>query len=217
MPGRERTAWLVLFFLLVGVLVPTASVLWFLNESARRDAEHARERVIEAYRGQLPLIRGRIDSFWRERGARLAERGRAGPQADFARIVTSGLADAVILLDDRGVPAYPSTTLAAPGIDPGDAPSTAARQARTEIRDRVRAGDREGAIRRIERQFAVGGDTARGADADGRLIAADELLLALQLLKRDDPRFPRLRDRLTSRLDDYGTAMPSAQRLFLMN
>src|SRR5438067_9705189 len=191
MLGRERTASLVLFFLLVGVLVPTASVLWFLNETARRDAEEARARVLEAYRGQLPLIRGRIDSFWSERGARLAERGRSGPAADFARIVNTGLADSVVLLDDRGLRAYPSAT-ASSGSDTGDASSAAARDARAAIRARVRAGDRERAVREIERQFSVGAG-ARGVDDDGRLIAADELLLALQLLKRDDARFARVR------------------------
>src|SRR5947208_11410067 len=138
MLGRERTAWLVLFFLLVGVLVPTASVLWFINETARRDAEEARARVLEAYRGQLPLIRGRIDSFWSERGTRLAERGRSGPAGDFARIVTTGLADSVVLLDGRGLPAYPSATASSGS----DASSAAARDARAAIRARVRAGDR---------------------------------------------------------------------------
>jgi len=213
--GRERTAWLVLFFLMVGVLVPTASVLWFINETARRDAEAARQSVIEAYRGQLPLIRGRIDSFWNERAARLAERGSSGLSSDFKQIVTGGLADSVVLLDDRGLPAYPSATSVGPAAG-AERTSVAARQAREEIRELVRTGDREGAVRAIDRRFAIG-IMVRGADRDGRLIAADELLLALQLLKRDDLRFPRIRDRLTSLLNDYDVAVPSAQRLFVMN
>jgi signal transduction histidine kinase len=55
-------------------------------------------------------------------------------------------------------------------------------------------------------------------DLQGRLIAADEQLLALRLMKTSDARRPPTIGRLAGWLDDYGGApIPSAQRLFLMD
>ena len=50
-------------FLLLGVLLPTACVLWFMNEAARSQAESARQSVSEAYRGQLRMLRDRVGEF----------------------------------------------------------------------------------------------------------------------------------------------------------
>lgn len=58
---------------------------------------------------------------------------------------------------------------------------------------------------------------ARGRDALGRLIAADEQLLSVQLMKPTDRRFAAAVERLAALLGDYEhVSMPSAQRLFLM-
>ena len=246
--NHERMTWIVLFYLLLGVLVPTASVLWFVNETARSEATSARQSVTEAYRGQLLLVRGRIDSFWNERSAVLAERGAARRPSDFKKIVTDGLADSVVLLDDRGVPAYPTSVLA-PVIESGferpewqaaealeasqtrwseaaaayaklarseKTPSLVARAAQAEVRCLVQSGNKEAALRAIQEYFLRGGDV-RGISPQGRLIAADEWLLSLQLLNQGDLRFSPILGRLAALLNDYdGVLMPSAQRLFLM-
>ena len=52
----ERSSMLGLLFLVVGILLPTASVLWFMNEAMTAQLAAAREKVTEAYRGQLRLI-----------------------------------------------------------------------------------------------------------------------------------------------------------------
>jgi signal transduction histidine kinase len=246
--NQERTTWMVVLFLLLGVLVPTASVLWFINASARSEAAAARQTVTEAYRGQLRLVRGRIDSYWNERAALLAQQRASGRPSDFKRIVIDGLADSVVLVDDRGSAVYPAAGRA-PWALPDErpewqaaqalesspvrwseaaaayarlastaaTPSLAARAVQAEIRCLVKTGNREDALRAIERHFGTGG-AARGTDSQGRLIAADELLLSMQLLKPGDPRFPENAARLATILNDYdGVSMPSAQRLFLMN
>src|SRR5690606_20832292 len=54
-------------------------------------------------------------------------------------------------------------------------------------------------------------------DAQRRMIAADALLMAIQLTKASDARRTLAAERLHEMLADYDSvAMPSAQRLFLM-
>jgi len=157
-------------------------------------------------------------------------------------------ADAVVLLDDRGMPVYPSLPPAprphptadrpewrtvesteragrfteAAAIWEGLAgaeknPSLAALAVQGQIRCLVRAGQRDAAWAAIDRHFA-GGPLSRAQDLDGRLIAADDQLLALHLLKRTDPRFASLASRMAVALNaDDGPPMPSGQRLFLMD
>jgi hypothetical protein len=90
--GQDRSTWLVLLFLTVAVLAPTACVLWFMNEAAKNQADAARQRVTEAYRGQLRFLREGIDSFWQHRSAELAAAPAGGP-VDFQKTIASGLAD----------------------------------------------------------------------------------------------------------------------------
>ena len=68
----------------------------------------------------------------------------------------------------------------------------------------------------IERYFGRSPSAAR--DLEGRLIAADEQLLALHLLHGGDPRFMGIVQRLAAILNNYnGPPMVSAHRLFLMS
>src|SRR5579871_3594502 len=92
-----RGAWLALAFLALGVVVPTVSILWFMNEAARAQSEAARQSVAEAYRGQLRLLGEKLDSFWMARLDAIDKAAGQGQAPDFARIVKAGLADAVVL------------------------------------------------------------------------------------------------------------------------
>jgi len=95
-----------LFALLVLLtLVPAAFVLWFMNAAVTAENESARQRVREAYRGQLRLVRARLDPLWRAQAARLA--GTGTPFDQFERLVTDGLAEGVVLLDDAGHVVFP--------------------------------------------------------------------------------------------------------------
>src|ERR1051325_11341538 len=49
--------WLVPLLLLVGVLAPTACLLWFLNVAVNNQRDASRRKLAEAYRGQLILLR----------------------------------------------------------------------------------------------------------------------------------------------------------------
>ena len=94
----------------------------------------------------------------------------------------------------------------------------AARAISAQARCLVRAGRRAEAIDLLA--DTLGGERfARAADADGRLIAADAELRALELI--DDPsdrRYQRVAGRLAHRLVDYSPfSLGSAQRRFLLN
>jgi len=237
---QDRSTLLLAIFLLVAVLAPSGAVLWFMNETARGESDAARQRVTEAYRGQLRLLRDRVTEWWRSRRAALD-----GAPSFLPALKASG-ADSVVLLDERARPSYPSlpapparfqlingamlqaeTAEQLKRFAEAEAAwrkmAVSARDDNTEalaaqgaIRCLLRAQRRDAALAAIEQYF--GANRLSGAhDADGRLITADEQLLALHLLKRGDPRFPALAQHLAARLNDYGPPlMPSAQRLFLM-
>ena len=244
--NRDWSSWRLAAFLLVGVLAPSGSVLWFMNEAARSQAESARQSVTAAYRGQLRLLRERVDGWWKARAAAL-DTGEAAVPSAFVSAMKRAGADAVVLLDGRSSPVYPmratgpaaDATVKEPAWREAEsqereqhlpeaavrwadlaksqrAPALAARAAQGEIRCLVRAGQRQAALAAIHRYFTAG-PASRASDLEGRLIAADEQLLALHLLPRNDARFPRIAQQLAVVLNDYnGPLMPSAQRLFLM-
>src|SRR4051812_34800644 len=91
--GHDRSTWLVLLFLIVGVAAPAACVVWFMNEAAESQAASAKQAVMDAYRGQLKFIRDRVDQAWKARLAELDRQAGIGSPQDFARIATKKLAD----------------------------------------------------------------------------------------------------------------------------
>jgi len=236
--NQDRSSYLLALFFLLGVLVPSGSVLWFMNDAATSQAEAARQRVTEAYRGQLRLLRGRVDEWWKSRSAALDHAAR------FDQALHAMNADAVILLDEHGSLVYPTPPLYAASdttseradwqqaearerekkLDEAAAlweklarserdPNRAARAMQSWVRCLVRMGRKDAAIAVIENCLSRLGEAR---DLEGHLIGADEQLLAFRIMRRTDARFPALVQRLAAALNDYTLAMPSAQRLFLM-
>jgi signal transduction histidine kinase len=115
----DRSAVLGLLFFVLGILLPTGSVLWFMNEAMTAQLAAARQELTAAYRGQLRLIGERVAERWRGRADALALTADEPPAAAIARLGTAGLADAVFVSDDEGAPAYPRRpSLAAVRADP---------------------------------------------------------------------------------------------------
>jgi signal transduction histidine kinase len=247
-PGRDSERWLVPLFLLIGVLAPTACVLWFMNIAVDNQREASQRKLAEAYRGQLTLLRDRMDSYWEKRAVDLERESHDGAApAVFARLVEQGLADSAVCLGRDGAPAYPILRISTapdstfkqadwmaarslesqraffaaaeayaaiaknePDID------MAARAEQARIRCLMNGSDKSAALAAIEQSFG-GGRLARGTDLQGRLIAADEQLLAIHLAGREDQRYVRAVRRLEAMINDYaGSPMPAPQRLFLM-
>ncbi len=102
----DGSTWL---FVLLGLLtlLPAACVLWFMNDALSRESAASHQRVLEAYRGQLRLVRSRLDPIWRMHAASL--NAKAGsPAQRFQQLITSESAEGAILLSPDGAVEYPA-------------------------------------------------------------------------------------------------------------
>jgi signal transduction histidine kinase len=235
-----------LLALALGIALPAVAVIWFMTEAASNQSDAARQRLSDALRGQLRLLRERLESGWTARVARLRE-DASGDAASFHRLVTSGGVDSLVRLEAaRGAYAVPP----APAPSAGDPKrrvrwqtaaaleasgnygaaaaeyavlatdernaSDAARAAQAHVRALVGARDETAALDAIGRYFS-GPPLVMGVDRHGRLIAADARLMALRLLRPSDRRWTSAVERLAAMVNDYrAVALPPGQRLFLM-
>lgn len=219
--------------LAVGVLAPTAAVIWFMTEAASSQSEAARQSVNEAWRGQLRLLRNRVDASWKSRAAAIDAPASRG---DYPGTLDASGADAVILLRRDGSVAYPQRPapkppdtaprlLAAEALEaePGRLAeaadvysrlassakgATAEIAAQGHIRCLRRLRNREAMLTAVDRYFAQSTSS----------IAANAYLLAVDTLPVSDKRRARFAGRLTAMLNDYErTSLPSPQRVFLMS
>jgi hypothetical protein len=107
-PGRGM--WPVLLLLLAAVVVPTACVLWFMNEAMRNERLAVRQKQADAYRPQLTGVAGRLDAPWKEKAEALSKaQAGSAPAATFARLVGDGVCDAALIYDAAGRLLYPSS------------------------------------------------------------------------------------------------------------
>jgi signal transduction histidine kinase len=98
------TRLLVLLVLLT--VLPAIGILWLMNRAVATETAAAQQQVLEAYRGQLRLVRSRLDPIWRAHAAHLEE-GDATPEQRFTQLVTREQADGVLVLADNGTLLYP--------------------------------------------------------------------------------------------------------------
>jgi two-component system, OmpR family, phosphate regulon sensor histidine kinase PhoR len=230
---NDRGAWLVPLFLAIGVLLPTAGVLWFMNEAARSQYQAARQILQEAYRGQLRLLRDRLDANWQARAAALQQAAQDGTPSHFPAALAASGADAVLFLNASGAVQVP-VPLAASRPDTLEfmpewqaieeleqrGGNRAAAVAYTRIAaNQKSSGPGARAARAAVRclvkaglkeealsaiaTYFINGRTASGRDLDGRLIALDEQLLALHLMSPADRRFAPAAERLAGLLNHY--------------
>jgi signal transduction histidine kinase len=245
--GDDRGFWVMMCLLLLAVLLPTACLLYFINEAVNGQRTLARQELGEAYQGQLRLVSTQINSFWEQRARDLDNSEAESPSVFFEHCVRDGLADSVICLNREGSPAYPS--LAAPPL----ADPTARQSEWVEARSLEDAGKFAAAAEKYAAIAATGKDGstadrawqarirclvrsgqksaaiheieeqfyairgAFGASLDGRLIAADEQMHYLELLSPNDGRYAIHATRLQGLLQNYARPIPSSQRLFLMD
>src|SRR5204863_8214631 len=99
--------------LLLAVLVPSACLLWFMNQAVKSERVAARQKLLEAYRGQISVAQQTLENRLR-RIADDLERSfeSAGPAAAFALAARSNFADTIICLDTNGKALYPRATMA---------------------------------------------------------------------------------------------------------
>ena len=105
LPHFARVTTRLLALLVVLTILPAAFVVWFMRAAVTAESESAGQRVREAYRGQLRLVRSRLDPLWRAHVARLSAHGT--PTEQFERLVTGGVAEGVVVLDGSGRVLFP--------------------------------------------------------------------------------------------------------------
>ena len=114
--GDGRRLSPVFSILTLGVVLPSAGVLWFMNNEAMQNEHLAvRQRLADLYESQLRVAAGRMQSFWQESLSALeAARRRSddNPVAAFAALVKSGAVDSVLFYHHGGAPAYPDPVAA---------------------------------------------------------------------------------------------------------
>jgi signal transduction histidine kinase len=166
----------------------------------------------------------------------------------FERAVRTGLADAVICLNADGSVAYPAPIgKPSTDLVPSSPDWLAARsmenqgflEGAADAYGRIAASDRDASIAALAMQARVRslakshkkteaidailehftqGPLMPGVDAQGRLIAADEQLLALTLMGGNNPRYAGEAQRLHDLVADYGgLPISGPQRLFVMD
>src|SRR5262245_35135610 len=238
-----RTGWPILL-LGAAVLLPTACVLWLIDDAITNQRLVVRQRLADAYESQLFLVRQGLEDEWSHRARALD--ATSSDAAGFAAIVRSGRADSAIILNAAGLPVYPSSphttsinsALTLPAwshaqqLEAADLPAAAsayvtlgeaskdravaARAFQAAARCLVQAGQKERAALLIASRFNRP-DLERATDPQGRAIAADTLLMAIQLFKPSDPRRLAAARRLHELLLDYNNpALISVQRIFIM-
>ena len=111
--GRSAGLWLVLLPLL-GVLGPTACVLWFMAAAMRNERLAVRQKLTDVYAAPAARARSRLEQQWA--GRLRALDGAAGAESAqvFAALVTGGVAEAAVVCDASGRAAYPDITHAPP-------------------------------------------------------------------------------------------------------
>ena len=78
-----------------------------MNAAVANDEAAAQERILAAYRGQLHLVRSRLDALWRAQAQRLNATGDSS--TEFNRLITGEAAEGAVLLDESGYVAFPWT------------------------------------------------------------------------------------------------------------
>jgi len=92
--GQDIRAWPMLALLLLIVLAAIGCVLWFMRAAMENEHLAVRQKLTDAYRGQLALLQQRVEQQWTQDLARL-DGGAPGP-ALFARAVSEDWADSVV-------------------------------------------------------------------------------------------------------------------------
>jgi len=245
---RDSEVWPVVL-LLLAVLVPAVGLLWFTGVAMRNERLAARQKLADAYRVQLSASQARLQQHWRDTAGALEKLAATSAPVAFAECAGSGLVDGLVVFDDAGRVAYPNAPSAVHDglgeLEPkwqeasrleqarnlaeaakqfhalaqeATNANIAARSFQAEARCLVQAGRHDAVIQLISDVF--GNERFRhAADAQGRLIAANVELMALEFItNRNSLDFQSLSRRLAARLVDYQNPVLAApQRRFLMN
>ena len=107
--GHNWGLWPVLLVLLLGVLVPTACVLWFMNAAISNEHLAVRQRLLDIYSGRAETIQSELEAYWAQKTIALQHAAESNESAAnvFARLTKSGLSDSIVIRGATGQGTYP--------------------------------------------------------------------------------------------------------------
>ena len=211
--------WGVLAAVLLAVLAPTVCVLWFMNQAVANEHWAVRQRLQEAYRGEVASRRQRLEEPWQWVRGWLEEPLRSGgaperlPARTFEEVLRRCDVSSVLIYRD-GRLVYPRLT---PPVAGGpDKRAEEALALRAEARRLLQAGEVSEAEAIFDKMLK-GPDSWSITDSGGRLITPSAALFALEMLP-DSPQRARIVQNLTFWLTGYDDVLSisSPQRVFLM-
>ncbi|HEV3415435.1 MAG TPA: HAMP domain-containing sensor histidine kinase [Pirellulales bacterium] len=173
------------------VALPTAAMLWLMNEAMQNERLAVRPRLADAYRGQLEIVRQQVVAAWRRSLAEIDASAAGRPPAQaFAAGVGRGFADSVIVLDANGRPSYPADAVSLAGeITDASTEWQAAAQLEFTDRNYSAAAQAYGRIARAAQDERL---TAQAIRAQARsLLAAGDRVAVVQLLN-EQTKNPRI-------------------------
>lgn len=207
--------------LAVVILTTAAGVLWFMNEAMANQRLASRQRLTEAYRNHLLLLRDRLDLRWERQAAALdSESAQLTPAALFARALA--VADSAVCYGADGQRTYPAPPTL-PVME--NSPSWVVARQLEDSHDLQAAAKAYAAIGSARAKQAQARCLLRSGQRDAMLAlvwkdggaAPQTQLLALESMTRSDPRQTRLAQRLHDQLASYDTdGISGGERLFLM-
>ncbi len=198
--------------LLLAVLLPTACLLWFMNEAVANERLAVRQRLQEAYQGELTSRQERVEQTWIRLRAQMQQTQDKPAAEAFAALVNDGASSALIFRG--GQLAYPASQIV-PTAEEKEAGQRAA-ELLAQAREMIRAGRvAEGC--KILRDTLQAKEFEAARDDEGRLIPPNAALLAIDSLPPASPDQLALAHQLAEKLRHYdGPAISSPQRFFLM-
>lgn len=105
--GHAQRLWPVLLLVTAAAVAPTASVLWFMGEAIRNEELAGRQRLADAYRGQLLSVQASLGDWLREKAQHLQVDVTQNAAVLFEQVVREGAFDSVVVLDGSGQITYP--------------------------------------------------------------------------------------------------------------
>jgi len=194
--GYSRSLWPVLVLLLVAVLTPTVCALWFMIQAMNTARLAGRQRLENAYAGQLETVRQAIGDYWRQKASALSDIDfQTAPSESFARLVRAKVADSVVLFDDQGNPLYPNLDrFVAKGQEESNPTWQSAVHVELAANDPARAAELFAAIAREAQDVDL---IARALRAQARCLAkSSQPAASLEILLKtlSDARFQEARD-----------------------
>ena len=227
--------WPVLVILLLAALIPSACVIWFMNEAMDNQQLAMRQRMMDFYEQQIKQTRGEIDDLWNEKTTALNQVDRQSPSSAFASLVKAGIAQSVIICDENKKQLYPY-------IEVQQSLAEDPNQTLLPIQQLEFAGNVSAAMDAVRKQFALSSTLELKAeclriearclikldrkdeaitilvetlnepmydsvhDAMGRHIPSDALLRALELIQpHDGDAWQNVCNQLITRVNNYGS------------